>query len=695
MVNGARDVETVRTFALVGHRSSGKTSLADGLLQRLGVTRAVGRVEAGTSLLDHTAESRRFRRSIGLSFAWAEHGANWLEFVDTPGSESCTQHRQLALACADGAVVVIDGSRSLGHGDRAVLHDVVRSRTPRIAVITKLDRVVGADDVVGLVDAWAEDHGVRSAALQVPLFQAGKLAGVVDLFTRELWVGAQRQPLPPEMAEDLDVIAAIDAGWERLAESVALTDDALLERYLEDLDLPPDVVRRGLVQASLRGRVIPVLFASSALDLGPDALLPWIIELLPSPMSRRPMTAFDTEGHEEDLVADPAQGFVAQHVTTELDESGEMYRVFRVVRGTVPRKGGWTHAESGAVAKVHKLHQLRGSRAATARYDGPGAFIATWDRVVSRAGDTWTDGARLVLGCPPWPSPMVSGLLNTESPRDATRLNEALEKLSALDAGLDLGWCALTGRPVLAANDEEHLDWALAILKERFGVSVSVSLPPVGYRETPVGRASGVVGRHQKPEEGEPDEFGEVVFDVAPLDESGNDLVDQRDREDVPDSFWPGIERGVGDGLRRGPLAGYPITGAELTCTGGSYDILCSTAEHFRAAAEKGVHAAMALAGTRLLEPWWAVQVRVPVPDVGAVLGELGQRRARVHGIETDEDEARILCDCPHRELRTLGPRLGQLTGGRGRFSGRYLAYEVLPAQYVREAIAASPFRPS
>lgn len=690
MSKRAVDVTAVRIFALVGHRSAGKTSLGDLLLQATGVTRTIGRVDEGSSLLDHLAEERRRKLSLRASFAWMDWEGYLLQVVDTPGSEGLAHERGLALACVDGAVVVVSAPDGLELGAVRVLEECARAGLARMAVLNRMDRDADVPGVLAAIEAAS--GGARVVPVQLPLVDEGRFVGVIDLFDRRALRydpdgggTFSREPIPAALEGE------VASAWELLVEAVALSDDALLEQYLEDLDLPLQDVRRGLARAVAAGRVLPVAFASAATAVGAHALLDLVAWALPSPASRRRPWAVDLEGG--DVRLDPDGGFVAQVLATQLDDDNEPYHVLRVWSGEPPRRGGWVHGESGRVVKVQKLYQLRGPRAANARYTGPGALLATWDALGGRPGDTWTDGPRLVVGVPPQPPPMVAWLLTPATKRDGVRLPDALATLQSLDAALDVYTDELTGLPVLAGAADDHLQRAVLLLKDRLGVKVRARVPPVGYRETPSGSVSGAVGVHRKVSDGQVVEFGEVELALAPAAHDELRFVGEASPDDLPDRFWPAVERGIRQGMRQGPTAGYPVVGVFARCTGGAYDILQSTDEHLVAAGERAFRVAIEQAGTRLLEPWWRVEVSVPADDVGLVIAELSARRGRIQGLAMDGPEATVHADCPYRELRTFGARLQAVSGGRGRYSGRPSHYDALPAGLVREAIAESPFR--
>ncbi len=674
-----RDGAFSRTFALLGPRAVGKTSLGDRLLDLAGVTRQFGRVDEGTSLLDHDAESRRRRMTLSTSTAWLEWHEHTLFFVDPPGSDGLAYEQRLAAACVDGAILLFDGQQSVGVPVRRLVRET--EGIPRFAVLTRLDRTEDPDRVA----ASAQDAVGNSRALLLHLVarEAGQNIGIIDILRQKMTTSDGERPVRESDR------ARLALARERLLETVAATDDALLERYLEDLDLEPDQVANALAKAVLSGRLVPILWASAWTGIGGSAILDAVVDWFPSPFDRRRPWALDIEGNDREIAPDGP--FVAQHLATQLDEAGERVYLFRVWAGSPPSKGPWVHAETGRSVRPQKFYSLRGGRSATARQAGPGSLIATWDPMESFPGETWTDGPRWVLGGPAAPAPMVAWALETQPAVDAEKMRRSLQIFQTLDPALDRYVDELTLRPVLAGSGLDQLERAVGWLATSLGVQIRYQFPHVSYREAPSLAVHGVEGVHRKTSDGLVSEFGKVILDVEPEGE-GFRFEDRSVDEELPEKFMPGVVEGIYRGGEHGPLAGYPVTGLLVRCTGGDYDMLESTSEHFALAAEKALKEALKQSQARFWEPWGRLEIWVPAEHVGPVMSDLAQRRSRITGLEIGQPEAVIFADVPVRETLSFGPRLLAITSGQGRFLQRPGRYEPLPAALAKEVRAASPF---
>ena len=674
------DPVAVRTLAFTGHRSAGKTSLGEAMLRCAGATRTLGSVDRRTSLLDHHEEERRRRLSLQNGYAWLEWNASLVQFIDTPGSAVASHLRNLALATVDGVVLVVDATAGVEFGTEEIL--TAHPNKPMVAVLNKADRRREIDEVIERLD---EAAGRRVLPLQLPFRDDDDdFAGVVSLPTMTVLRYAQdgsgafsSEPVPERYAQ-----AAMNA-WERVVEAVALTDDALLEHYLEFMELKTDVVMAALRVAVTRGLLIPAFFTASTAAIGVEPVLDAIVDLLPPP-----------EVPED-------EGFVAQVVSAHLDADGQLYHVLRVWSGEPPRTGHILNPGNQGRRRIRRLYQIRGPRRAVATTVGPGSLLASWDDLGGRPGDTLTDGESFVLPTPDLAPPMMANLLSAQDPAGARKLPSALQTLTQIDPGRQLHGDE-EGGVLLAGRDDTHLALAVKRLKELWSIHVRTTLPRVKYIETPVEGVSDVEGIHViEDADGLVEEYGNCRLDLAPLPpEQGrpptNRFVDGvSDAEALPERWRPAIDQGAQLALAHGPTAGYPVLGADIRLRGGEYDILQSTDDHFVAAGRIALQEALSRSGTRLLEPWWTLDTQIPQECVGDVLADVSSHRGRILGIEPGEDSsnARIRALCPHRELRTFAGRLQSLTGGRGTYSAAPSHYEPLPGHLVKEAIAASPHK--
>jgi elongation factor G len=626
--------------------------------------------------------------SLGPSFAWMEHADHLVQLVDTPGAIDLVHERQLASAACDGAIVVISSFSGVAAGGEMALADLDDNGVPALAVVNKIDRHCNLPAALaGLHRATRR----RVVALGLPLRDGHEVVGVVQVlegcalrYAPDGSGACSREPIPERMA------AEVAAAREQVMETVALTDDALLEQYLEFLELPLDVVRAGLAKAVQRCEVLPVFLFSATSMMGADPLLDAVVSCIPSPADRT--APFITEF--SDLAEPDPDELVAQLVASRLDVDNEMYHVLRIWNGSVPDKGvQLVNTQTGEGARLRKLYQLRGPRRRRALYAQQGGLVATWDPLPGRPGDTFTSRRRLRVNLSSTSSPMCTKLVS--GPMDGNKLRDALQLAVRLDAGLRLASDEVSGGLLLQGMSAPHLDYTVRRIQERFGVKLGLELPPVGYREMPVLAAMAVEGLHRRIDaDGLNSEFAECHIDVMPQGRPDGLIFRPEgvEEDDVPERFRPSIDQGVRRGVQHGPLAGYPVVGLDIRLVGGEYDIFQSTDDHFVLAAENAVKNALERTGTCLLEPVCAVDVWTPA-EVGGVISDIRSNRGRIVGMEVEEGWTHIMAQCPYRELRTFESRLRALSHGRARWRFKRSHYEPVPVQMVGEIVAKSPFR--
>lgn len=652
------------------------------------VVRGRGSVDEGTTLLDHGAASRRHLMTTELGTVWLEWSERAVQLLDTPGAESLGAIRDLALRSVEAAVLCVDAAAGVQVGTEEALSEARAAGLPVVAVVTRADRGAAPDLEAALTAAV----GVRAVPIHRPVREDGALIGLLDVVGERVLRFApdgawSPEPVPAGLREELALAR------EAVAEAVALTDDALLEHYLEHLALPPSLLREGLARAVRRRAVVPILWTAAGIGVGADPLLDAIVEWVPA-VGDLPRTVVDPEGVSEPMSVDG--GFVARVLAEQVDADGQRWHLLRVLAGRPPA-GDWFTARTGDRHRVRKLYRIRGPRRSGAQDLGPGAILGTWDPMEVGAGETLTDGARTELvGFEPAP-PMVAWRVAPVRPADQPRLDAALRAACRADPGLSTRVDPLTGALLLEGSDEGHLRLALEGVRSS-GLAVDSGLPPVGYVETPRSGIEGVEGLHQRTDaDGLVDEYGRCVVSLVPRDPvDGAGFVDAvgDDEEDLPERFRPAIGDGALDALRHGPAAGYPVLGVEVVLTGGSYDLLQSTEAHFQLAGQRAVRAALEAVGTRVLEPWWEVEVTGPARTLGDLLADLTGHRGRVTSTAVDGEVAVVVAHCPYRELRTFGARLRSLSHGRARFRSRESHFEPVPASLVGElASGAHPAR--
>lgn len=681
---GSKPGGEARSFALVGHRGAGKTQLAEQLLAAGGVVRSPGRVDDGTSLLDHDPLARARRQTLSPAVAWIPWRDRTLYLVDTPGTPSRAWVGEVARAGTDLDVVVISAVDGVERGAEEALADAVGAGRAAAVVVTKVDRLTGLTGPTGgVADRVAEVAAACArpvVPLQVPWFDGGRLRGVVDLLSRCVVtddddVGGLDGHVPAAVA------AEVAAAREALMEAIATTDDALVDVYLELLELPTELAWEGLARATRRGQLVPLLWASGVRAVGAGALLDLVWEV---PQADLP-TGTGAPGGAATIAS-----WIGALPTDDGDAA-----LMRVWAGELDPRRPLRHVDDGAELRIRKVYRVRGPRRALATDVGAGHLVVLWEPPPGRVGDVYADVVpagrdELALpGATSAPSPMAWRWVKAARAADEERLRVALGALERADPSLRHDEAPRRGGVVVAGLSEGQLDLVVDALGEAVPGGLRVGAAPVRYLEQLARPVQGARGLHRVEGGDDVIEMGDCTLDVAPVAvEKGFEFANTVDEDDLPRRFAAAVGEGARRGLRAGPLAGYPVIGVRATCVAGDYHALESTEAHFERAGELAMGEALRAAGTSLLEPWSDVRVWVPGDAVGAVLTLIAGARGRVAGLEVEDVDTEVHAWMPDREVLHLAARLEAAVGRRARFVASPSHHERLPDHLVADVIA-------
>jgi elongation factor G len=684
--------EKIKNVALVGHHSAGKTSLAEALLFLAGATSRFGHVDDGSTALDFEPEEQRRRGSIATGFAWLEHDGHKVNLLDTPGDQNFIYDAFAAMRGADAVVIVVSAPDGVEIQTQAVFRHARALGLPVVFFVNKMDRE-RADAAACIADI-KESFGVRPVPIEVPLGAAEDFRGVVDLFSRKVRIYKRDRSGDHESTDiPAELLDEVDGQWENVVESVAETDEALLEQYLETFELSSEDVHRGFHDALKTGQITPVLFGAATDAIGGEALLDLVTWAFPSPLERAPLVA--TRGDELVEITPSASGpFVAQVLHTHVDEHAGKATILRVLGGTVPADNQVENTSRGHGERLGQLASYRGKEREPVDRVATGDIIGVAKLKDTHTGDTLvTPGEGLRLERLEYPPHMMSYAITPKSKSDADKIKTALDKLLDEDPSLGTGIDGLTHDMVLHGMGQAHLDMAVARMARKYKVRVDTALPPVPYRETLRGAVRGIEGRHKK-QTGGAGQFGVAVMDVAPLERGGGfRFTDRIKGGAIPNQYISSVEKGIVGSMRSGFLAGYPIVDVEVTVVDGKYHPVDSKDMAFQLAGSKGLREAFDKAGTRLLEPVMAMEIVVPADVMGDIMGDVTSRRGRIQGMEQTTRSTTIQASVPLAEVQRYAPDLKGMTGGKGAFTMHLEGYEEVPAHLVDRIVHASPFK--
>ena len=682
----------IRNVALVGHGGSGKTSLAEAMLFVSGANSRLGSVQGETSTLDYEPEEQKRKGSIASSLAWIDHEGHKVNLLDTPGDQSFIYDSLCAMRGADAAIVVVSAPDGVEVQTERVYNAAQNSGLARAVFINKMDRDRADPDVC--LAQIRETFGARPVPLQVPIGREGDFRGVVSLFQRKAFVyamdgsGAREVTDVPEELQD-----EVDAAWEVLVESVAETDEALLEIYLDTFELSAEQVRTGFRKALKEGLLLPVIFGAATACVGAAALLDLTTWAFPSPLERPAVEGVAGDDAVEVAVSEEG-GFVAQIIHTTVDEFSGKTSLFRVLRGTLPSDHVVSNSTHSSPERLGAVYSLRGKERTTVPTLVTGDILGVAKLKNTHTGDTLVaPGDHTILDAVRFPPPMMSYVIRPASKGDADKIKTALERILDEDPTLSVSTDELTHQLVLNGMGQVQLDMAIERMRRKYKVSVTTSLPPVPYRETLRSAVQHVEGKHKK-QTGGAGQFGVAFMNVSPLGRGGDyEFVDRIKGGAIPNQFIPSVDKGIRQRMGSGFLAGYPIVDIRVELVDGKYHPVDSKDVAFQLAGSKGLKAAFAKGGTVLLEPMMAMEIVVPNASMGDVMGDVTSRRGRVTGMGSRGRNTIIEAVAPLASVQRYAPELKGMTGGKGAFTMQLEGYEEVPKHLVAGIVSSSPFR--
>ena len=677
-------VERLRNVVLLGHGSSGKTSLSEAMLYDSGAITRMGRVEDGTTVSDWDPEERERKLSVNTSILPCEWRGHKLNVLDTPGYMDFIGEVVSAIRVADAAVVVLDAVSGVEVGTEAVWGYADERKLPRLAFINKMDRENASFENV--LAQLREAFSGNIVPLQLPIGAEAEFQGVVDLVERKAYLGTggEAAEVPAELAE------AVEEARVQLIEAAAESDDELIMKYLAGAELSSAEIRRGLSTGVRDGSIIPVLCGSATNNLGIHALLQAIVDYLPSPREAPPETAKVPDTEEEiELPADPEGPLAALAFKTVADPYVGKLTYFRVVSGRLASDSRVYNPRAGQEERIGQLFTVRGKEQINVDEVVAGDLGAIVKLGSTLTGDTLCERERpLVLQPMKFPHPLYEVAVNPKSKADLAKLSTALTRLCEEDPTLQWRQETSTRQTILAGLGETHIDVAVKRLESKFGVSVTTEIPKVPYRET-ISRVASAQYRHKK-QTGGAGQFAEVHLRVEPLERGGGfEYVNEVFGGAISSAFIPSIEKGIRQVMEQGVIAGYPVVDVKAAVYDGKEHPVDSKDIAFQIAGREVFKLAVQQAGPILLEPIMNVTITVPEQYMGDVLSDLNTKRARVQGMEqTRSGKSVIRAQVPLAEMQRYATDLRSLTQGRGIYTMEFSHYEPVPNHIAERIIA-------
>jgi elongation factor G len=676
--------QQIRNVALVGHSGAGKTTLAEALLFRAGAVNRLGRVEDGSTVMDHDPEEHKRGHSLALSMAPFEWHGHKINLIDTPGYPDFVGDVHAALRVADLAVFVVSAVEGVEVQTENIWRLAEDMGVPRMVFINKLDKERASFDRT--LENLRDRFGSGIAPLELPIGTEAEFHGVADLFTDTAYIydsgHAEEAPIPDAMEERENQV------HDNLVEGIVVADDNLLEQYLEGTVPSVEVLEKTMAKGVADATVFPVVCGSATGPIAVDRLANFLVEIGPSPVVRNRTTVI-AGGEEMEIEGKPDGDPLAFVFKTIADPYVGQISLFKVLSGTIKQESSLNNTRTGADERFAKIAVLQGKESEVVAEMAAGDIGAVAKLNNTATGDTLTLKAKPVtVAGIARPEPVLGIAISPETTGEEDKLANALRRLQEEDPALLIERNDETRQTVLRGMGETHLNISIEKLERKFGVVIATEEVRVPYRET-ISRLASAEGKHKK-QSGGHGQFGVVQLRVEPTQRgAGYEFVDEIKGGSVPRQFIPAVEKGVEETMVDGGLLGFPVVDVRVTLYDGKYHSVDSSEMSFKMAGRLGFRTAMREAGPVILEPISKIRVTVPSDYQGDIMGDLSSRRGQVQGTEmASGGRQTITALVPTSEIMRYAIDLRSLTQGWGTFSAEHDHYQELPS-HLADKVAA------
>lgn len=679
---------SIRNVAFIGINRSGKTSLVESILFLTGAIGRRGKIQDGTMTMDYEPESISRQISTQVSVAHTTYKDVQFNILDCPGFVDFNEETKIALMGVDAAVFVVEPDEHKLIQMDLLLRFTEQIGISRLVFINKLDK---PDlEFEETLNALKNMPGIKTprplAPLHYPIGSGAGFSGYVDVLRKEGFTyGAQGKAEKTNIPND--VLVEVEAAREKLIESLADTDDVLLELVLEGREAPLETLERDLKNAVRAGTIIPILVGSAHTDAGVFSLLDAIVALCPDPLEREYK---DRDGRPIEIQANGP--VIAQVIKTYIHPQSGKLSVARVITGTVRADTQLIDiSRAGEKERVGGLYSIVGKKHDTAGNAGPGSIVAIARLETPRSGDTLvTEKETRIMPTPEITPPLYSLAITPKNRNDETKLSAHLAKLVEEDPLLIVDRDPDTHEYCMYGQGEVHLTLSRQRLERKYHISLDSARPQIAYKETIQGQSE-AHGRHKK-QTGGKGQFGDVFLKIEPVERgAGNKFTESVVGGSVPRQYIPGVEKGVMEALGKGPLSGFPVVDVAVNLFDGSYHDVDSDEMSFRMAAILAMREGLSKAHPVILEPIADVKICVPSAFTSGVLGQMNGLRGHILGYGPDVNRQgwdEITAHIPQAELWDYIIELRTLSQGLGYYTWKFAHLAPVPPNLSQELVS-------
>lgn len=679
------DAKKILNIAIAGHSGSGKTSVAEAMLYVAGASDRLGKISDGNTVLDCDPEEIKRKTSIVTAVAPLEWKNHKINLIDTPGLFDFEGGLREGMRAADTAMIVVSGKNGVNVGTEKA----VKAATD--AGLTKVFFVNGLCDESArfyrVFETLKAQFGPSVCPVVVPYIVDGQANCYINLLEYKAYLyenGKMVQTAMPDMGDRLEGLRTA------INEAVAETSDEMFEKYFSGEEFTPEEIIVGVSQGVKNGTISPVFCGDAQNTFGIDQLLNGIIWLAPSAADKSSELALDPNGEPVELAVNDNAAAAALVFKTVADPFVGKLSYFKVISGKVSPELPLVNMRTGETERINKVMIIKGKKQEEMPYISAGDIGAVAKLQNTKTGDTLCSPARkVVLEKIDYPLPCYSMAIYPKTKGDEDKVAQAVMKIMEEDPTISLVNNKETKQMIVSGLGEQHLDVLVAKVKAKYGVDVVLEKPKVAYRET-IRKKVQAQGRHKK-QSGGHGQFGDVWIEFEPCDCEDLEFSERVVGGAVPKGYFPAVEKGLRECIKKGVLAGYPVVGLKATLYDGSYHPVDSSEMSFKTAASIAYKNGLPNANPTLLEPIGTLKAVVPDANMGDIMGEVNKRRGRVLGMNPGENGMQIVeAEVPMAEMHDFATYIRQVTQGRGSFTFDFVRYEDVPAHIAQKVIESA-----
>jgi elongation factor G len=691
------DLNKVRNIGIMAHIDAGKTTTTERILFYTGVNHKIGETHDGASTTDWMEQEKERGITITSAAVTCFWNKNQINIIDTPGHVDFTVEVERSLRVLDGAVAVFDGKEGVEPQSETVWRQADKYNVPRICFVNKMDKL-GADFFY-TVDTIVSRLGAKPLVLQLPIGSESSFEGVVDLVEMRAltWRGDAKGDVKmgAEYAiEEIpaDLVEKAEQYRQQLLETVAETDDALLEKFFGGEELTLAEIKGAIRKLTVNSEIYPVLCGSAFKNRGVQPMLDAVIDYLPSPLDVPAIEAHDARDEEKVVMrhADATEPFTALAFKVAVHPFFGRLTYVRVYSGRLDSGAQVVNSTKGKKERIGKIFQMHANKEIPVESVTAGNIYAVIGLKDTTTGDTLCDpNNQVVLESMTFPEPVIEVAIEPKTKADQEKLGTAIQKLAEEDPTFRTEQNTETGQTVIKGMGELHLDILVDRMKREFNVEANVGKPQVAYRET-IKRAVEKHDYTHKKQTGGSGQFAKIQFAIEPLEIEGDKTYEFENKVSggrVPREYIPSVDAGFRDAMQYGILAGYPMVGVKASLLDGAAHDVDSSEMAFKIAGSMGFKEAARKANPVLLEPLMSVEVRTPEEYMGDVIGDLNSRRGQIQSME---DAAGVKVVRAHVPLSEMFGYIGDLrskTSGRAVYSMEFQSYAEVPKAVADEIV--------